>query len=165
MLLTSFGLGRLRPAPGTWGSMPPVVIGAGLLVAGPSPAGSGAAWAVWVAVHLVVCVTFSLICAVHGSVGEAALGRKDPGAIVADETAGMALTLALLPAGALDHGLAAWIALPAAFLAFRAADILKPWPANGLQRLHAGWGILLDDLAAAVYAAGAMWGLWLAALM
>ena len=44
------------------------------------------------------------------------------------------------------------INLAAAFLAFRIFDITKPPPARQLERLPAGWGILLDDLAAAVYA-------------
>ena len=44
-----------------------------------------------------------------------------------------------------DVRLAATLAL--AFVAFRLCDIIKPWPARGLQRRPAGWGILLDDLA------------------
>ena len=39
-----------------------------------------------------------------------------------------------------------------AFFAFRICDIVKPPPANGLQKLPAGWGILVDDLVAGVYA-------------
>jgi phosphatidylglycerophosphatase A len=115
---------------------------------------------VWAATHLVVCAVFSLACVAHGSVGEAELGRKDPGAICADETAGMALTLALCPPQAIGQGLAAWPVVAGAFLAFRLADILKPWPAGALQAAHAGWGILLDDLAAAGYAAAAVWIAW-----
>jgi phosphatidylglycerophosphatase A len=37
-------------------------------------------------------------------------------------------------------------------VAFRVFDIVKPPPANGLQRLRAGWGILVDDLIAGIYA-------------
>jgi phosphatidylglycerophosphatase A len=73
-----------------------------------------------------------------------ALGRKDPGAIVIDEVAGMALSVLLLPRTA---GV-----LLAAFVLFRVFDVVKPYPANALQRLRGGAGVMLDDLVAGVYA-------------
>jgi phosphatidylglycerophosphatase A len=77
-------------------------------------------------------------------VAERALGRKDPGAIVIDEVAGMALAVLLLPRTA---GV-----LLAAFVLFRVFDVVKPYPANALQRLRGGAGVMLDDLVAGVYA-------------
>jgi phosphatidylglycerophosphatase A len=77
-------------------------------------------------------------------VAERALGRKDPGAIVIDEVAGMALSVLLLPRTA---GV-----LLAAFVLFRVFDVVKPYPANALQRLRGGAGVMLDDLVAGVYA-------------
>ena len=74
------------------------------------------------------------------------MGRKDPGPVVLDEAAGICLTLLFQP---FKHG--AWVFV-AGFLAFRLFDITKPPPARQLEKLPAGWGILLDDLAAAVYA-------------
>jgi phosphatidylglycerophosphatase A len=76
-------------------------------------------------------------------------GDKDPGKFVLDEAAGICLTILFLPT---RTGLATGINLAAAFLAFRIFDITKPPPARQLESLPAGWGILLDDLAAAAYA-------------
>ena len=75
---------------------------------------------------------------------ERSLGGKDPGAIVVDEVAGMALavlTVPLTPA-----------VLIAGFLLFRVFDIVKPYPANALQRLPGGVGVMIDDLVAGLYA-------------
>jgi len=76
-------------------------------------------------------------------------GDKDPGRFVLDEAAGICLSILFLPA---RTGWGTGINLAAAFLAFRIFDITKPPPCRQLERLPAGWGILLDDLAAAVYA-------------
>ena len=75
---------------------------------------------------------------------ERSLGGKDPGAIVVDEVAGMALavlTVPLTPA-----------VLIAGFVLFRVFDIVKPYPANALQRLPGGVGVMIDDLVAGLYA-------------
>jgi len=79
----------------------------------------------------------------------AKFGDKDPGQFVLDEAAGICLTLLFLPP---RPGWEIWITLAAAFIAFRLFDITKPPPARQLEHLPTGWGILMDDLAAAVYA-------------
>ncbi|HIG19007.1 MAG TPA: phosphatidylglycerophosphatase A [Candidatus Handelsmanbacteria bacterium] len=66
----------------------------------------------------------------------------NPGPVVIDEAAGFLFTVAFLP-----HGL--WTTV-AAFLLFRILDILKPPPARQLEKLHGGWGIVLDDVAAGI---------------
>ncbi len=146
-LVTTFSLGRCRPASGTWGSLPPVLIAAVLLAFG-APANGllfGLVMAVLVGLFSGACVRF-------GDRASAAFGRSDPSEVVADETAGMALVLMFLPAGTTDTlGLAA-VTLGFAFVSFRLLDIVKPFPADWLERLPGGWGVLLDDLAAAVYA-------------
>jgi phosphatidylglycerophosphatase A len=76
-------------------------------------------------------------------------GNKDPGKFVLDEAAGICLTILFLP---MRTGWGAGIALAAAFVAFRIFDITKPPPARQLEGLPMGWGILMDDLAAGVYA-------------
>jgi phosphatidylglycerophosphatase A len=79
-----------------------------------------------------------------GSVAERHFGRTDPGQVVIDEVAGMLVTLFLNPVG--------WRGAAGAFLLFRLADILKPYPARRLERLHGGFGIMADDVMAGIYA-------------
>ncbi len=68
----------------------------------------------------------------------------DPSFVVIDEVAGQLITLFLIPFS--------WIYLPAGFLLFRAFDILKPFPARRAEELPGGWGIMLDDIFAGIYA-------------
>ena len=80
---------------------------------------------------------------------------QDPGVIVIDEWAGMAITW--LPVAYWPHAQNFWLALVAAFLCFRATDIIKPWPASWADtKLHGGFGAMLDDAFA---------GFWSAAIM
>ena len=53
----------------------------------------------------------------------------------------------------MDRMIRVSLAVGAAFVLFRIFDIIKPWPARGLQRVPGGWGILIDDLIAGLYAA------------
>ncbi len=147
--ISVFGLGTLRPAPGTWGSLPPVAIAALLYITGNGPHASPIIYYVTIGTLL---ITFSAACILQGPRAERFYGRKDPSNVVADETAGQCLSLLGLPLLTLWPMLST---LAFAFVAFRIFDILKPWPANGLQRLSAGWGILIDDLIAGAYAAAA----------
>ncbi len=76
-------------------------------------------------------------------------GIEDPGVIVMDEVAGYWATLLGVTEPRAEH-------LVVAFFVFRFLDIVKPWPACALERLHGGWGVLLDDVAAGLYGAGAI---------
>jgi phosphatidylglycerophosphatase A len=71
-------------------------------------------------------------------------GGEDPGHVVIDEVAGQWI--------ALIHSRVNLSHLLAGFLFFRLFDIVKPWPARQLEGLPGGWGIMLDDVAAGVYA-------------
>jgi phosphatidylglycerophosphatase A len=75
---------------------------------------------------------------------ERVLGGKDPGAIVIDEVAGMAVSVLAVPLTP--------AVLAVAFVLFRVFDIVKPYPANALQRLPGGVGVMIDDLVAGLYA-------------
>lgn len=76
-------------------------------------------------------------------------GIDDPGQVVIDEVAGQWLTLAVVPLDPLFYVLA--------FILFRIADILKPWPARWADRSVAGpWGVMMDDIFAALYAGGVL---------
>ena len=145
--LTAGGLGLLRPAPGTWGSLPPAAL-AFLMARLGCPV-----WQISLAMVLLMLAA-SVATVRFGDLGERIFGKKDPGSVVSDEVAGQALTLVWLPWGI---GPREDLALAAAgFLLFRILDIVKPPPARGIQSRHGGWGILLDDLAVAVYGAIAM---------
>jgi phosphatidylglycerophosphatase A len=152
--VTVFGLGHLRPAPGTWGSLPPVALAGVLILLGLGPQENPL---VYHAVLAAVCVASSAACVVFGEWAEAYYGKKDPGWVVADETAGQCIALIALPVAVPAAFTVAGLwplafALAVSFLAFRVFDILKPPPANGLQRLPGGWGVLIDDLFAGAYA-------------
>jgi phosphatidylglycerophosphatase A len=78
------------------------------------------------------------------SIVERESGREDPGHVVIDEVAGQWIALAACPLESRHVVLA--------FALFRLFDIVKPWPARQLERLHGGLGIMMDDVAAGIYA-------------
>ena len=130
LLSTALGVGYIPFAPGTFGSA------AGLLLWALLPASPG--------VQALTIVALFVGGSWSASVAERHFGRADPGQVVIDEVMGMLITLFLNPVG---WGGALW-----GFLLFRAADIVKPYPANRLERLHGGTGVMADDAMAAVYA-------------
>ncbi len=145
---TFFGIGLIGPGPGTWASL--------------------AAAALWFfaarAAHLstiglaiatgVAAIAATLIGIPAGSIVERESGREDPGHVVIDEVAGQWIALMACPVE-IRHALLA-------FALFRLFDIVKPWPARQLERLHGGLGIMMDDVAAGMYAlvAGLIVHLW-----
>lgn len=84
----------------------------------------------------------------------AAMGREDPGCIVLDEVAGQLLASAVVPLFAYPTPLAAAAFWLLSFFAFRLFDVWKPGPIRGWQALPGGWGIVIDDVAAGILAAG-----------
>lgn len=149
LAITSGGLGLMRPASGTWGSLPPPLVAVLL-------AWSGAPWWMAYASLALMLLIGCIACIRFGDDAERAFGAKDPSSCVADETAGAALALLAVPWPILwptpDSGLGAVIASCAAgFVLFRAFDVWKPGAIRGLQDRRGGWGILLDDLGAALW--------------
>lgn len=161
LAVSAGGLGYIRPAPGTWGSTPPCLLALGLTLIAGSPTAT-------VGVALLALALFgSVACVALGRWAERQFQGKDPGVVVIDEVAGMAMALAFVPlapaavlqggsgeggaAGSVDPRLFAFLVVMAAFLLFRVLDIVKVQPANVLQQFPAGWGILLDDLMAGLY--------------
>ena len=123
----------------------------------PGTVGSAVGLAVWalaraggagLASELVVAAALLVIGAWAATRAERDLGTTDPGPVVIDEVMGMCVTMVAAPF--------TWPAALAGFFLFRAFDIVKPPPARQLERCHGGWGIMLDDLAAGVYAWGAL---------
>jgi phosphatidylglycerophosphatase A len=76
-------------------------------------------------------------------------GVVDASQIVIDEVIGYLVTMAFVPFS--------WPAAALGFVLFRACDILKPWPASALDRVKSGLGVVLDDVAAGVWAGGGLW--------
>lgn len=133
---TFFGAGRLRPAPGSWGSL--AALGLWAAYAWLTPAGWHAAGA---AAGALVALAAGIPAATRV---ERQTGHTDPGFVVIDEVCGQLITLIGAPLG--------WKSLLAGFILFRAFDIVKPPPVRSLERLPGGWGIMLDDVAAGLYA-------------
>jgi len=135
--------GRARRAPGTWGSL------AGLLfqllvfhTLAPLPA-------------ILLCVIFAWLSVAFCGEAEFRLGAKDPGEIVLDEF--VAIPVCLLGWQSISDTLlqhwawsGPWVVYLAAFALFRFFDIVKPFGIAKLQNLPGGWGVTLDDTAAAL---------------
>jgi phosphatidylglycerophosphatase A len=135
---TFFGIGLIRPGPGTWASLAATVLWFfAARAAHLSPAAVASA-------TLVAAAVATLIGIPAASVVARESGREDPGHVVIDEVAGQWIALALTPID-LRHALLA-------FAFFRLFDITKPAPARQLERLHGGLGIMMDDVAAGIYA-------------
>jgi phosphatidylglycerophosphatase A len=148
MLLTTFGLGHMPIASGTWGSHPPPAIARGLILLGLGPV---EAPILYHAVLGAIILLYSWACVAYGTQAETRWGKKDPGQVVADETAGQCIPLIALPVICVEP-VKGMLCTGLAFIAFRIFDILKLPPANQLQKLPAGWGILVDDLVAGIQA-------------
>ena len=143
-IVTGLYSGYLPIAPGTWGSAAVCVIFLAVTAV------SSANQFVVSGVMLLVAILSSVACVSLGDFTEQAFGKKDPGKCVIDEWAGQSIALIWLP---LTCQPKSWlIAAAVGFVAFRIFDIIKPPPARQLEKLPKGWGVLLDDIAAGVYA-------------
>jgi phosphatidylglycerophosphatase A len=137
---TFFGIGYLRPGPGTWGSAATVLLW-WLLARSIAPASQP-----WLALLLAVTAVLAGIPAAT-RVARAS-GVKDPQFVVIDEVAGQLITLIAVPI--------AWKSLLLGFILFRGFDIVKPPPVRSLERLPEGTGIVIDDVAAGLYGLAVM---------
>ena len=138
---TFFGIGKLHPGPGTWGSAVTVVLW-WTLARSIAPA----AFSPWrrfrsplLAIAIGIPAATRVACA---------SGGKDPQFVVIDEVAGQLITLIAAPI--------TWQSLLLGFILFRAFDIVKPPPVRHLERLPEGTGIVIDDVGAGLYALAVM---------
>lgn len=141
-LALGFGSGLARIAPGTFGTLVALPLFLGLMTL---PNGF----------HLpVIALLFIVGIPICGKAGTA-LGVSDHGGIVWDEVVAMLLVLEFTPR--------TWPWWLAAFLLFRLFDIWKPFPIRQCDaRLKGGFGVMFDDLLAAIYAIAALYALqWL----
>ena len=133
---TFAGVGNLHPGPGTWGSLAAALIWYGV------------SRAIAVEHQSAVLAALAAIVIAAGipaatSVARSS-GKKDPQNVVIDEVAGQWITLLFVPV--------TWKTLLAGFILFRGFDILKPPPVRQLEQLPEGTGIVVDDVAAGIYA-------------
>jgi len=131
---TWFGCGLIKPAPGTWGTVGTVPFALALIY-------FGGLTALLTALVLIIPIGFWA-----AEKFDRMTGDKDSSMIVIDEAAGF--LIAVIPA-ALSP-----ILIIAAFLLFRFFDIVKPWPVGWCdQKLKGAAGVMMDDIAAGIYAA------------
>lgn len=140
LVATFFGTGLLRPGPGSWGSAATVLL-----------------W--WFSSHWIVAswqpyaaVSLAAVAVLIGIPAAKLVARaaelKDPQFVVIDEVAGQLITLIAVPVS--------WKSLLLGFILFRGFDIVKPPPVRWLEHLPEGFGIVIDDVGAGLYALAVM---------
>lgn len=144
LIATFFGIGHLRPAPGTWGSLAALPVALALhLLGGP---------------FLLLVALGLVIFAGHWAIRMETAGKDnhDPSEIVIDEVAGQWVALLPVSFGAWHVGAAVtalWPGWVAAFVLFRLFDIWKPWLVGRADQRGDAWGVIEDDLWAGLFAA------------
>jgi phosphatidylglycerophosphatase A len=155
LAVTTFGVGYLPLAPGTWGSMVGVAIYLGVswlvvtFALGFSIHISALGWepfTSWVhAIILTVFLLFTLLGVWASGRSTELFGDLDPSKAVVDEVIGQLIVFLFVPFGI------GWPFILAGFLLFRLFDIWKPYPIDSLQVLPGGIGVCADDILAGVY--------------
>ena len=130
-IATCFRIGYLHLAPGTWGSAAALI-----------------AWRLLPEMELfrllLIVIVIFLVGVIVSSIVSDEENHSDPSKVVIDEWVGMWIALLMIPNE--------WLWLGIAFLLFRIFDIVKVYPANRFERLPGGWGIMMDDVVAGLYA-------------
>ena len=135
---TFFGVGLLKPGPGTYGSISAVLLWFGAAhLFHPAPIALAIGTAIAALIATLIGIPAATIVARES-------GREDPGHVVIDEVAGQLIALIAIPAD--------WQHAALSLVLFRAFDIHKPPPIRQLERLHGGTGIMLDDVGAGLFA-------------
>jgi len=135
-LATGFGSGLSPVAPGTVGTLAGVVV---CLLCLPMP---------WI-MRLIIVLALLALSIYVAEQAEKFYQKKDDQRIVIDEIIGLQITMLPVAINILN--------LCVAFVLFRIFDIWKPFPVKNLQGLPGGWGVVIDDVAAGIYAAAALW--------
>lgn len=108
-------------------------------------------WVRWINVFLVIIIIYPSFKL--GDFAESDQGTKDPQVVVLDEMLGYWMSVMFLPFS--------WFAVFTGFFFFRIFDIVKPFPANSLQKIPGGPGIMLDDMAAGLYTLAILTGIYM----
>jgi len=132
LIATGFGIGYLPIAPGTWASLASLPL----------------AWLIalnYGQMGLAIAALIALLGGIWASnTTEKLTGEKDPSSIVIDEVAGQWITLIAVAPDLMLYG--------AGFVLFRIFDIFKPWPVSWAEGLPGGFGVMMDDVLAGIYA-------------
>jgi phosphatidylglycerophosphatase A len=136
LIATFFGIGHMRPGPGSWASAATVLLWAALAHALTPALRTPAAIALAMGIMLIGIPAATRVARAAAS--------KDPQFVVIDEVTGQIVALIAVPL--------AWKTFLAGFILFRIFDIVKPPPVRQLEKLPEGTGIVLDDIAAGLYA-------------
>jgi phosphatidylglycerophosphatase A len=132
---TALGVGYVPFAPGTFGSLAGLAVFVAVRAAAPAVGG------LWIDLVAIAIVYFAGVWA--ATAAESHFGHIDPGPVVIDEVLGMLVTLACVPVSATGALVG--------FVLFRVFDVIKPPPCDRLEALPGGWGVMSDDLMAAIY--------------
>lgn len=136
-LATGFYVGKVPVAPGTAGTVMGVLFY--ILIQHLPPI-----------LYVLTTITFIFVAAWVATKMQEFMGEQDPPEIVIDEMAGFLVTMAFHK---FDISL-----IVAGFILFRVFDIVKPFPIRWVERhFLSGWGVVLDDVAAGIYANAALW--------
>jgi phosphatidylglycerophosphatase A len=138
ILATWFGVGLLPKAPGTWGSLAALPLGYAVIY--------------WANLELFCVLTaFSFIIGIWASsIASKEIGTTDPSEIVIDEVVGQSIVLITIPPNIILYFFG--------FILFRFFDIIKPWPISWVDKqIKGGFGIMIDDVLAAIFAGVILW--------
>ncbi|MBS3812064.1 MAG: phosphatidylglycerophosphatase A [Halanaerobiales bacterium] len=128
IIASCFYIGYIPGAPGTYGSLFALLLISQFEIL----------------TNLTSIILFILIGLIFSTLMEKQSKKRDDQRIIIDEFAGMLITFYLIPIN--------FLYLVLGFVLFRLYDIFKPYPIKKLQKLPAGWGIMVDDILAGLYA-------------
>ncbi len=136
-LATGFYVGKVPIAPGTAGTVIGVLFY--IFICG-----------LPLVLYIITVITFIFLAAWLATIMQEIIGEQDPPEVVIDEMAGFLVTMCF-------HKFDISLVL-AGFVIFRIFDIVKPFPIRWLERnFLSGWGVVLDDVMAGIYANVALW--------
>src|SRR5215510_182996 len=147
LIATGFGAGFIPFGPGTWGSVVGLAIAYGLI----SVFGLDVLWLQ--NSMIAVSVVLAALGIWSGTRAEKIFDRKDASQVVIDEVCGQVIAFVFIAPYLVRLGSEWRWWMVAGFVLFRAFDIFKPYPINRLLDLEGGFGVIMDDVVAGIYAA------------
>ncbi len=141
LIATSFGAGFLPIAPGTWGALVGIILWLPFYIWSPG---------IFAYIITIIGILFFTIAGTWASGVSEKYWGKDPVAACVDETVGQLITLLPLCGG---PKVAPWWLIIVSLALFRLFDIFKPFGIRKMEAFPGGWGMMADDILAAIYSA------------